>query len=179
MVETGAEVNAEAEAEAEMNGEAEADTPFPLPTELAVTLALALAVSENPPSVERETDVDPPRSVLTLFAVEIEAEIPADVSGLLADTEELTIENDGDTDALGTKDVADDAAALLFNNDTESEIVGALFVFPNDADAETGERRVVAVALSVPKAASVEVEDFASTALDEVDCAVLGLVLSL
>lgn len=202
-----------------------ADTPLPLPT----AVALALAVPENPPSVGRtpdaeSDDVDALRSALALglalFAVAVEVLKRPDVSGLLeisdaeadvemlwtwlADVEKLTDDNDGDTDALGTKD----AAALLFDRASEAEAeteteVGTPPVSPNDADADAGaeptadaeaalkllrvtECEKPALALSPPKAAetvetaelgvaSVEVSD--SLVVVNVDCAALALVL--
>lgn len=192
----------------------EADTPLPIPT--AVAVELVLPVFESPPSVEREPDaesagVDPPRSVLALFAVEMAVEKRPDVvSGLLeitdadaetlwlADTRELTVENDGDTDALGTKD----AAALLFDDDAEAEtdgkaeIEGTPPVFPNDAGAEVTALELLrvtecekpALALSAPKAAetvetaelgaaSVEVSE--ALVVEKVDCAALMPALAL
>lgn len=140
MVETGAEVNAVSEA----------DTPLPIPTDCTAGVALAVLVS--PPKLERELDpeganVDPLRSALVLALFEIEAENPADVSGLpentdaellwlgLADAEKLRVDDD-DTDVLKTEDVADDTAALSV--EAESEIVGALLpdVAEPTADAE-------------------------------------------
>lgn len=225
-------MNAEAEAEAGVNGVPVEDTPLPLPPDddaLAPAPALALAVFENPPSVDRDAesaDVNPLRSalalVLALLVIEVEVEVVVvvekrpDVSGLLeirdaeADAEMLWLwladGEDTETDALGTKGVADAAAPLSDTDaESESEIVGTPPVFPNDADtdaelttleilpaADEGERRALALALSasypVPNdpeavetvelaAASVEVED--SAALEAVDCAAFALVLCL
>lgn len=201
----------------------EADTPFPVPT--AVAVELVLPVFESPPSVEREPDaesagVDPPRSVLALVAVEIAVEKRPDVvSGLLeitdadaetlwlADTRELTVENDGDTDALGTKD----AAALLFDRAPEAEAeaeteVGTPPVSPNDANADAGaeptadaeaalkllrvtegEKPALALALSDSNAAEAgETVELGAASVEvsdslvvNVDCAALDRVLSL
>lgn len=208
MVGTGAEVNAEVVA----------DTPFPLPTAVALALALALAVPENSPSVDRDAesaDVDSLRSVLALLLIEVEVEKrPVALSGLLeitdadaetlwlADVKKLTVDDDEDTDALGTKDVAvafSGAAVLIVEAEAESVVeseVGALPVFPNAGDtdalelpaADEGGRRVVALSAPVPSdaeavetvelaATPVEVED--SAVLEAVDCAALGRILVL
>lgn len=169
------------------------DTPLPIPT----AVALALAVFENPPSVERDSvpesaDVDPLRSVLALFAVEIEAENTADVSGLLeitdaetlwlADTEEGS--DNEDTDALGTKDVAEalgGAAVPIVeakaDSVVESDIVGSPPVSPNDeeptADAEAALKLLRVTECEKP-AFALSDPDPDSNAAETVELAKLG-----
>lgn len=199
-------------ADADADAVAAEGASLPLPT--AVALA-GLKVLENPPSVDRDAEsanVDALRSalalslLLALLVIEVEVAVlkRPDVSGLLeitdADAEKLKV--DDTNDELDTEDVADDTAALSVK--AESEIVGALPMFPNDADAEPTadaeaalkllrvtecEKPALTLALSSPDpiaaetvetaelgAASVEVSD--SLVPVRVDCAALALALS-